>query len=52
MDIPDYILFPVNNVFELAEVLINLSDEGFKTLQHTLESDYGRHIEITPIHEN
>ena len=43
----DSMLFPAENIFDLAEVLANLSKEGFELLRFTLEKDYGLHIELT-----
>ncbi len=48
--VPDYILFPINNIFELAEAIANLSDEGYEVLQNTLDRDYGFRIEKKHIH--
>ena len=41
----DSMLFPANNIFELAEVLANLSNEGFELLRTTIKKDYGLCVE-------
>ena len=45
MESVDKMLFPANDIFDLAELLANLSDAGFESLQSTLEKDYGFRLE-------
>ena len=42
----DSILFPITDIFDLAETLANLSDEGLNTLKTSLANDYGINLEL------
>ena len=47
----DDILFPIKNIYELAESLANLSDDGFEFLQSCMQRDYGLILEKKYIRE-
>ena len=42
----DSMLFPITDIFDLAETLANLSDEGLNTLKTSLVNDYGINLEL------
>ena len=42
----DSMLFPITDIFDLAETLANLSDEGLNTLKTSLANDYGINLEL------
>lgn len=48
----DSILFPIEDVYDLASTLVNLSDEGFHQLDVELEREYGRNIKLPKTQKN
>ena len=46
MNKKDSMLFPITDIFDLAETLANLSDEGLNTLKTSLANDYGINLEL------
>ena len=42
----DSMLFPITDIYDLAETLANLSDDGLNTLKISLANDYGINLEL------